>query len=145
MRSFKIKIRGILIPRLVFIAITGLYMAAVMISSSHPAPEVAGADKNIMKHVYNLAHLPAYSILTFLLLCSFDSFTPLAQGAAFWTSFTFGVFNEVLQSHVPGRYFQVSDMMTNGTGALLTLVIFKMREAYLVKREARKLSLKREA
>jgi VanZ family protein len=136
MEYFKIKIKGILIPRSVFIALTGLYMAGLLFSSSRPVLKAPGTEDKVMEQIYNFAHLPAYAILTFLLLCSMDSATPTAQGTAFLISFVFGAANEVVQFYTPGRYFQVSDMMTNGTGALLTLVILKIREVSLKKREA---------
>ena len=40
MEYFKIKIKGILIPRSVFIALTGLYMAGLLFSSSRLALKV---------------------------------------------------------------------------------------------------------
>lgn len=108
-------------PRFVAILLVGLSMAAILYSSTQTSPKVAGVNQSFVDHVLDFAHFPVYSFLTLLLFLAFRSFKFRFQMIIFLMATFFGIFNEFVQLHVPGRSFSVKDMVVNALGALLTL------------------------
>ncbi|UCG62917.1 MAG: VanZ family protein [Candidatus Zixiibacteriota bacterium] len=90
-----------------------------------PSIEIPGADK--------IVHGIEYGVFAFLIFRSFFNFSDnfslrgtLACAATFIV--IFAVFDEFYQRSVPGRQFDVSDMIADIIGALLVLLIIGMRK-----------------
>ena len=67
----------------------------------------------------NIAHIPAYTILTYCLFQSFSAITTKIKIGIFIFAFSFGVLIEFLQSFVPYRSPSISDIFLNSLGILL--------------------------
>ncbi|MCB9757438.1 MAG: VanZ family protein [Candidatus Omnitrophica bacterium] len=111
------------LPRYIWLILAGLFMALVLYSSTQPTPQVSGISQSFVDHMLNYAHIPIYSVLTFLLLFSFCSFDFRRQIAAFVVAVLFGILNEWVQQYIPGRSCSVDDVLNNALGALLAIVI----------------------
>jgi len=66
----------------------------------------------------NVAHIPAYTILTYCLFQSFSSLNPKIKIGIFGFAFSYGVLIEFLQGFVPYRYPSLSDVFLNLLGIL---------------------------
>ena len=75
-------------------------------------------------------HIPAYAGLTFLWIMTLrmqEHKNTKAQKIMFLSfiiSVSYGILNEFVQLHVPGREFSTGDMMRNALGAGIVLLIF---------------------
>ena len=87
------------------------------------SPHVTGINQNLLDHLLDFAHLPIYFLLTLLIIFGVNSFELRFQIAVFLIAAGFGVLNEYIQVHVPGRSFSVSDMLVNALGAFLAILI----------------------
>ena len=111
------------IPRYMFAFASCVLMALICWSSTRPTPHPVMIDRNVMDHVWDFAHFPVYTMLTILLLLSFESMAFHFQVIAFVLASACGVFNELIQLHVPGRSYSVKDMLVNAFGALVAILI----------------------
>ncbi len=109
------------LPRPVALIFVGVFMAIIFYTSTIPSPKVDVASQSLVDHALDFAHFPVYAILTFLLWAVFDSIKFSYQIIVFMIAFFFGVFNEFVQLHVPGRSFSIKDMAVNALGALFTI------------------------
>ncbi len=101
--------------------LTLIYIAILCFASMQPSSVGKGAD--IAKQVINnMLHVPAYGLLTYLTIKSFPKFKYIYI-VSFLFVLTFGIFNEYLQSFVPGRYASGADVLLNGIGSL-SVVLF---------------------
>jgi VanZ family protein len=104
---------------LIYRAATIIYMAALIVVSIQPVLKGHGSD--ISRQIFNnMLHIPAYGLLTFLLIKSFSK-VRYVYIASFLFAVAFGVFNEYLQSFVPGRYASGYDVLLNGLGSLIVV------------------------
>ena len=91
------------------------------------SPDAHPGKSSVVKQVaHNSAHVPAYMILTFLLVRTFQSYK--VRKIVFWAfaiSVWYGWLNEILQSFSPGRTCSVSDEVLNILGTTLALLLFK--------------------
>lgn len=90
----------------------GLLLAFISLKDSHYLERPPAAE--IIFH--NLCHIPAYFILTILLIVSFQAITRRHLGIICTAAFLYGVLLEIGQSFVPHRYFSVMDMGLNAIG-----------------------------
>lgn len=90
----------------------GLLLAFISLKDSHYLERPPAAE--IIFH--NLCHIPAYFILTILLIVSFQAITRRHLGIICTAAFLYGVLLEIGQSFVPHRYFSVMDMGLNAVG-----------------------------
>lgn len=94
---------------------TVLYLIALTFLSLQPIVKHGGDD--LPRQIFNNAmHIPAYGLLTFLLINSMAKYKH-SYVASFIFVLVFGVFTEYLQSFVPGRCASIVDLLLNGVGA----------------------------
>lgn len=120
--------------------LTLLYMLAILWSSTVPGSSHPTEGFSKRGFMMNLLHIPAYSILTYFLLRAAFAVRLRTQGSGpciplgsafvisavvFAAAVCFGVLNEFVQAHVPGREFSIGDMLRNALGAGLTLFFYK--------------------
>jgi VanZ family protein len=97
-------------------------MAALTLVSIQPASKGHGHD--ILRQILNnMLHIPAYGLLTFLLIKSVPKFKYIYI-FSFLFALAFGVLNEYLQSFAPGRYPSIMDVLLNvaGSGAVVVWI-----------------------
>ena len=96
----------------------GLWMVFIFIVSLWPpAPQDHPSLRQQMVH--NFMHIPAYALLTYLIVRSFPFIEIRTTLYACGISLAYGGFMEILQSFVPGRECSLGDMGRNLSGALL--------------------------
>jgi len=72
----------------------------------------------------NLLHIPVYMILSFIWLHCVSS--PYERSmAVFLYANGYGIFNELVQMMIPGRFFSLLDMLLNGLGVVLGIMLFR--------------------
>lgn len=105
-----------------------IVMAALFALSSVPdhGPESDALTQKLMPSPqwHNFAHVPAYAVLTWLWWRALKR--AQWRGAAAWLgatglAFGYGIFDEVHQYFVPGRFLSATDALLNGVGCLLAL------------------------
>lgn len=99
----------------------GVYMAIILCTSTMPSPVVSQPSQSFVNNVLDFAHFPVYCVLTLLLLNVFSQANFFSQATVFAIACCFGIFNEFVQLHVPGRSFSVKDMAVNSFAALVTI------------------------
>ncbi len=120
-----------------------LYMLVILWSSMVSSGSSPTEGFSTRGCVMNFLHIPAYSLLAYFFLrtafsvCAASTpgsgdFIPgrttfIISALVFTAAVCFGVFNEFVQAHVPGREFSIGDMLRNALGAGLTLVIHLRR------------------
>jgi len=92
--------------------ITLFYMGCLLAYSLKPGASL-GAASSIKQVAFNLAHVPAYALLTLLLVYSLELKT---LNWAFTVSVSYGIFNEFVQSFSPGRTVSIFDILLNALG-----------------------------
>jgi VanZ family protein len=102
-----------------------LYAGAVIALSSipylnQPPIRILAADK--------IAHFIEYGIFAWLVFRSFSNIStdfPLGRAFVYSTAFIFifALFDEFYQRFVPGRQFDIYDLVTDAGGALLVLLL----------------------
>jgi VanZ family protein len=113
----------LLLPFIWFLAITWLSTKGGV---SLPGFSLIGTDK--------LAHAAAYALLSWLLAYAYQSrkFVILRNISVF--SFVYGAFMEFVQyTFFPNRYFEVDDMLANGIGAILGVLVYRYTSKKLSK------------
>ena len=82
----------------------------------------------------NALHVPAYTVLTILLLASVGSswrrHAGLVAGLA-CVCILCGIVLELLQAHIPGRFASATDMFLNAAGVLIGLIAWRYVQAKL--------------
>ena len=108
-----------------WIILTILYAVLLAFGSLQPGTgEVTPASSRML---HNLAHIPAYAGLTYLLTRCFVRFHLREQLLTASGAFIFGVLLEIGQSFVAYRYFSPRDMVFNGVG--IAVVLYWQRRA----------------
>lgn len=107
------------------LVVLGAFMGIVLYSSTLPSPKVDSASQSFVNYALDFAHFPVYCVLTFLLWNVFNQANFFSQTIVFVIACCFGIFNEFVQLHVPGRSFSVKDMAVNAFAALFVLVYLK--------------------
>ncbi len=76
-----------------------------------------------------IGHFGGYGLLALLLYRalnkSFLGWNRRAAGYTFLAAFSYGIFDEIHQSFVPGRQALVSDVFINAAGIVLTLAVIR--------------------
>jgi VanZ family protein len=96
--------------------------------SSIPDRSYLGVDSATEQVLSNLAHIPAFTFLAFILLKTFN-----ANGdrlfSHFWILsglFLFAISTELLQSFIPGRTSSFMDLGLNAIGILIGFLIIRL-------------------
>lgn len=106
--------------------ITLLSMSLIVYSSLQP--EVSKHTNQASRAIHNFLHIPTYALLAYFLLKCFSKTSSKTFIFAFGVAFLFGVINEMIQGHVPGRTASVTDALLNGIGIILALITFHLRK-----------------
>ena len=77
----------------------------------------------LKENIDNFGHIPAYSILTFLILKNLGSIIFRNQIFTFIIAVSYGILMEYLQSFVPYRYTSWEDVLSDCLGIGLTLIL----------------------
>jgi VanZ family protein len=112
------------------ITILAVYMVLILLSSLIPMDRDIEGLKFIIQLkpvIQNLLHVPMFALLAILFLQVLDSF----DVPGFWkflivafAAVAFGIFNELIQLWVPGRYAGLLDMGLNAIGVLLGILLY---------------------
>jgi VanZ family protein len=112
------------------ITILAVYMVLILLSSLIPMDRDIEGLKFIIQLkpvIQNLLHVPMFALLAILFLQVLDSF----DVPGFWkflivafAAVAFGIFNELVQLWVPGRYAGLLDMGLNAIGVLLGILLY---------------------
>ena len=81
--------------------------------------------------IQNLLHVPVYFLLAVFLLQLFPRSrfgTWKRYGLVLLIAGSLGVFNEIIQTAVPGRYAGLTDILLNFVGAAAGIVFFSLAE-----------------
>lgn len=114
-----------------------IYWIILFILTSLPSnklPEIGLSDK--------IEHFGAYLVLSFLLNMAFrfqkkiKLFSERPNLYSFLFVFIYGIFDEIHQAFIPGRYCDLFDLIADTIGAILGLIII----LFLSKLENKKLS-----
>lgn len=113
------------------LATTGL----IVYLSSVPDLAIVKAGSKADQILSNLAHIPAYGILTFMWLKSFNGIAwrkgrGLVSVAVFAGLLLFSVSDEWHQSFVPGRTASMMDLGLDLLGILLGLALWRATESF---------------
>ena len=106
------------------------YMVLVLMTSLIPMDrDIEGLNFIIQLKpaIQNLLHIPMFAVLAILSLQVIDGFIVSGLWKFFIAAFSvvaFGIFNELVQLWVPGRYAGLLDMGLNVLGGLLGILIY---------------------
>lgn len=109
--------------RLLWIAVTILYAAAISYFSAQPVTENESSGYS-SELFYNLMHIPAYGLLAVLTSNCFGRLGRREVLISFAAVLMFGIINELIQLFVPSRSCSLIDVALNGSGALLFLAAY---------------------
>ena len=74
--------------------------------------------------LHNLAHIPAYAILTFLMLKSFKNINLKAKLTAISIALTYGILMELCQSINSQRFASIGDVVLNSIGIIFVAFVY---------------------
>jgi len=106
----------LILKPLSFIFITFLYMSFLAYVSLRNPMLVIEENEEIGKLLNNLAHIPAYGILAFLLLKCFKDLNVKAKVYTLVISLGYGILMELLQSLNPNRLCSLGDIIRDLVG-----------------------------
>ncbi len=114
-----------------FILLPLLYMFMIFIMSSIPGNyEIIDHRFQIILNptLQNFLHIPLFGFLAMLLIITFKRYSlkeGTCIGLSFVISMSYGVFDEVHQYFVPGRYLSLTDIYLNLLGVLVGMGVYK--------------------
>ena len=100
-----------------------MFLTYVSIKGGTSSQEVS----QLRQAAHNACHVPAYAILTYLLVWSFASLRRDVLIKVFFISFSYGILMEILQSLSPNRLSSISDVGLNALGAGVMIWLLKNR------------------
>jgi len=102
----------------------------IIYASSIPDQALLGDDSLIEQIISNLAHIPAYALLTFLWLKAFErrsaSHSFMVAALISFGLILFAVSDEIHQSFVPGRFASFMDIGLDPIGIFFGVCTFKI-------------------
>ena len=112
--------------------LAAIYMALIFAVSSVPddRDDPDSRIKIVRPEIQNLAHIPAYALLTWLWWRAFASRGGPRRRAALYAAgiaVAYGALDEVHQFFVEGRYASVTDTLLNAAGAVLVVAVVYLR------------------
>ena len=113
------------IDKRLWLLATLIYM--VLLMGVEISPDLHPGKASVAKQIaHNGLHVPAYAVLTFLLVNTLQLYGVKKTVLwAFAISVWYGWLNEILQSFSPGRTCSVGDEVLNILGAVIALVFMK--------------------
>ena len=107
-----------------------LNASLIIYTSSIPDRSLCGSDPLNEQIISNLAHIPAYALLTFLWLKAFERRSAnhpfMAAALILFALMLFAVSDEIHQSFIPSRSASCMDIGLDFVGIFFGLVIFKI-------------------
>ena len=103
-----------------------VYMVLILWVSLKPVVSTGEASP-VKETLHNVCHVPAYSVLIFLIIGVFMVYD-VKSGLfvkAFIFSMLYGILMEFLQGFVPGRTPSLGDVILNAAGALIMIFLIK--------------------
>ena len=103
------------------IAITVSYIIMILLSSAFPDYDI------VPSRIQNLMHIPAYLVLTILLLQLYKNYRINGWKRivlALLTSMVVGLVGEMIQSFIPSRFPSIVDLIRNFTGTVAGIILF---------------------
>jgi VanZ family protein len=91
----------------------------VIYMSSRPGRQYLPVESGTEQLISNLAHIPVYAVLTFLWLRSFVRSHKFSSYLIIVGILLVSIFDEVLQSFIPGRTASINDVGLNLIGIIL--------------------------
>ena len=118
-----------------YLVLSLLGTSFIVFVSSIPDQSLLGNGSMCEQIISNLAHIPAYGLLTIFWLKTFESKKSRSQffkfnGLVLIGIALFAVSDEIHQSFVPGRIASFLDLGLNTVGILSGLSVFKISRAY---------------
>lgn len=105
---------------------TVFYLCVLTIFSLKPGSSTS-EECTVWQVVHNAMHFPAYMVLAFLIMQCFGQVNRISLVSAIGLSFVFGVLMEMGQTFVPHRHASLSDIVVNTAGAVLMILLIKVR------------------
>ena len=104
--------------------VTVLYMVVLAWLQLKDLSQSSGKGvHSVSQLLHNLAHIPAYAILTFLLLRSVENINLKTKLTSFAIAFIYGIFMEICQSLNPQRFASFGDICLNTVGIFLIIYL----------------------
>jgi|GEM_PF-1903764 len=127
--EIRVFLADMIVSRRLSVVVPVAYMAVILIGASVPAD---GDTEHLLEFLLlpptlqNLLHIPVYGLLAFLWRWCLNAHMEARRATilAFLIAVVFGVFQEWVQSLVPGRFGSVTDVVFNTIGAGLGLWVF---------------------
>lgn len=115
-----------------YLSLAILAMVAIFFLSSLPQGFLLGKPSLSVQIITNLAHIPAYSLLTFLWLRSFNrgrngNQSVIIKAIVVIGAIVFAISDEIHQSFVPGRSVSCLDIALDLLGIFLGLQLLKIK------------------
>jgi len=127
-------VRTFLNSPLVWAVLTALWMFVIYALSDRPADDFNSDSVSWIPLADKFVHVALYAILSVLSLRTFVSVKAMAKHYAIFATLllavVWGVLDEVHQSEVPGRSSEISDVVADGFGAVLVVVIWFVFNRY---------------
>jgi VanZ family protein len=102
-------------------------MLILFMFSSIPGEWAPLRDTSVLNiKITNILHIPAFTVLFFLWIWALKGLLLNLRNCylcALAISILFGVFLEIYQTFVPGRYSSLSDILLNITGVLVGVIL----------------------
>ena len=109
--------------KLVQAAVALVYMLFLGYMSVVPLHK-PGEHVSMAKQVFdNALHIPAYAVLTYLLIRCFKNVSVKVLITAGLTALGYGILMEYFQSLTPNRYPSFMDVCLNGAGILIAVIL----------------------
>lgn len=106
----------------------GYVLLIAYMSLSAKPPGVESGDRHVPYFTY-VTHAGMYFVLSWLLYFTLELTYPVKGNMEYWAatiSFAYGGFLEVLQYYTPTRNFSFLDILMNGMGCILFLLLLLM-------------------
>jgi len=127
-------IRYVVNNPLLWAVLTALWMFVIYALSDRPAEDFNSDSVSWIPFADKFVHVALYAILSVFSLRTFSSVKAMAKHYAIFATLLlavlWGVLDEVHQSEVPGRSSEISDVVADGFGAVLVVVIWFVFSRY---------------
>ncbi|MFX0135038.1 MAG: VanZ family protein [Candidatus Hodarchaeota archaeon] len=106
-----------------------LYMVLIFLYSSiHDTQNIINISLSFRPGINNIIHIPAYGFLTFLWFLRFKK-KKVKNKSLFYAAtiaFVFGIFMELNQIFIPGRFASPLDILLNSLGIILSVFLISI-------------------
>lgn len=106
----------------------GIYWIFIFVLTSIPGQTIP----KVLGGVDKIKHFGAYFVLAFLLNCALkiqNKYPKMSENSIVFTfiiTFSYGLFDEIHQIFIPGRYFDWWDLIADVFGSIIGILLVKM-------------------